>query len=165
MLDRLIVVDVDISKPLLSPVVSRGRWSRGKCIQPAMTGISRGHSAVEKSIPHPRAFQYIGWVAYSQSVHGKRRWNKFPCIGDDIGQQFPLAIQGPSSVAKSIKSYFQQLSGTALAQLARSSTLYYSKQQRPLVPWQFLLLKHALKFLLASPGPLNRPVHRCLLDL
>src|SRR6266851_8697014 len=122
-LGSLVIINVQIRKPLFCRTGCRQKIRRCEHIESRVARIPRRHGAIEEIIANPGAIYNIRRVADTKRVH-KQLWrDEFPGIRDNIGEQLPLVIQRPAPEAKAIETDLQERIRALLAQLAQAAAL------------------------------------------
>ena len=122
-LGSLVIINVQVRKPLFCRTGCGQRIRRCEHIESRVTRIPRRHGAIEEIIANPGTIHDIRRVADTKRVHRQLWRDELPGIRDNIGEQLPLVIQGPAPEAKAIETDLQERIRALLAQLAQAATL------------------------------------------
>ena len=122
-LGSLVIINVQIRKPLFCRTGCRQRIRRREYIESRVARIPRRHRAIKEIIANPGAIYNIRRVADTKRVHRQLWRDEFPGIRDNIGEQLPLVIQRPAPEAKAIETGLQERIRALLAQLAQAAAL------------------------------------------
>src|SRR5258708_30791755 len=122
-LGSLVIINVQIRKPLFCRTRCGQSIRRCEYIESRVARIPRRHSTIEEIIANPGAIYDIRRVADTKRVH-KQLWrDQFPGIRYNIGEQLPLVIHRPAPQATAIKTHLQDHIRALLAQLAQAAAL------------------------------------------